>query len=43
MLVNKEKLMGDFRNVAWQNAVAVATSIVMIGLTGMLVWNTIKS
>jgi Mn2+/Fe2+ NRAMP family transporter len=40
ILVNKAKLMGEFRNGAWQNAVAVGTSVIMIGLTGMLVWNS---
>jgi Mn2+/Fe2+ NRAMP family transporter len=42
ILVNKPKLMGDFKNVAWQNAVAMATSAIMIALTAMLVWNTLK-
>ena len=41
LLINKPKLMGEFKNGPWVNAVAVATSIVMIGLTAMLVWNTV--
>jgi Mn2+/Fe2+ NRAMP family transporter len=40
-LINKPKLMGEFKNGPWVNAVAISTSVIMIGLTVMLVWNTI--
>jgi NRAMP (natural resistance-associated macrophage protein)-like metal ion transporter len=40
LLVNKPKLMGEFKNGPWVNAVAVSTSVIMIVLTAMLVWNT---
>lgn len=42
LLVNKSKLMGEFRNNGWQNAVAVSSSVIMIILTAMLVWNTLR-
>ena len=41
LLVNKPGLMGDQRNGKWQNAVAVSTSVVMIALTMMMVWNAV--
>src|ERR1022692_129862 len=43
LLVNKPKLMGEFKNGPWVNAIAITTSVIMIALTGLLVWNTIKS
>ena len=42
LLVNKPGLMGDQRNGKWQNAVAVSTSVVMIALTMMMVWNAVR-
>jgi Mn2+/Fe2+ NRAMP family transporter len=41
ILVNKRGLMGDWRNGIWANAIAGTTSVVMIGLTAMMVWNSL--
>ena len=38
-LVNKSELMGKYRNSTFANTVAWSTSIIMIGLTGALIWN----
>ncbi|HKT49127.1 MAG TPA: Nramp family divalent metal transporter [Candidatus Angelobacter sp.] len=38
-LVNKSELMGKYRNSRFANAVAWSTSIIMMGLTGALIWN----
>jgi len=37
-LVNKSELMGNYRNSKFANAVAWSTSVIMIGLTGALIW-----
>jgi NRAMP (natural resistance-associated macrophage protein)-like metal ion transporter len=37
LLINREKLMGDWRNGRWFNGIAWTTTVVMIGLTGFLV------
>jgi Mn2+/Fe2+ NRAMP family transporter len=42
ILVNKRGLMGDWKNGMWANAIAVTTSVVMIGLTAMMVWNSLR-
>jgi len=39
--VNKRGLMGDWKNGMWANAIAVTTSVVMIALTAMMVWNSL--
>ena len=39
-LVNRERLMGEYRNGFWANAIAWTTSIVMIGLTAAMLWNS---
>jgi Mn2+/Fe2+ NRAMP family transporter len=41
LLVNRPRLMGTFKNKPWQNAVAWTTAIIMIVLTGALVYNTV--
>ena len=41
-LVNKPELMGEDRNGPWTNAIAISTSVVMIGLTVVLIWNSIR-
>ena len=41
LLVNRPRLMGTFKNKPWQNAVAWSTAIIMIVLTGALVYNTV--
>jgi Mn2+/Fe2+ NRAMP family transporter len=40
-LVNRERLMGEYRNGFWGNAVAVATSVIMVGLTVVMIWNSV--
>jgi Mn2+/Fe2+ NRAMP family transporter len=42
LLVNKSGLMGDQRNGPWQNTVAISTSVVMIALTVLMVWNAVR-
>ena len=42
MLVNRKGLMGEMRNRGWQNMIAGATSVVMIVLTVMMIWTSIK-
>ncbi|MDE3195735.1 MAG: Nramp family divalent metal transporter [Acidobacteriota bacterium] len=42
-LVNRERLMGEYRNGFWGNAVAWSTSIVMMGLTAVMIWNSLAS
>ena len=42
ILINREKLMGDHRNGRFFNAVAWATTVIMIGLTAYLVISGIK-
>jgi NRAMP (natural resistance-associated macrophage protein)-like metal ion transporter len=41
LLINKPKLMGDYRNGTWGNLIAGGTSIVMIGLTVVMIWNSL--
>ena len=40
LLVNNKSLMGEDRNRLWGNLVAVSTSVVMILLTGYLLWTS---
>jgi Mn2+/Fe2+ NRAMP family transporter len=42
-LVNRERLMGEYRNGPWGNSIAWATSIVMIGLTVVMIWNSVMA
>jgi NRAMP (natural resistance-associated macrophage protein)-like metal ion transporter len=42
LLVNRKTLMGDMQNRRWQNVVAISTSTVMIILTIMMVWTSIR-
>jgi Mn2+/Fe2+ NRAMP family transporter len=41
ILVNKRGLMGDWKNGVGANVIAATTSVVMIGLTIMMVWNSL--
>jgi Mn2+/Fe2+ NRAMP family transporter len=41
ILVNKQRLMGEYRNSLWGNLVAGGTSVIMVVLTAVLVWNSI--
>ena len=40
-LINKHELMGQYTNSRWLNIVAWATSIIVIGLTVVLLWYTL--
>jgi len=40
-LINRPRLMGTFKNKRWQNAVAWTTAIVMIVLTGGLIYTSV--
>jgi Mn2+/Fe2+ NRAMP family transporter len=42
-LVNRERLMGEYRNGPWGNSIAWATSVVMIGLTVVMIWNSVMA
>jgi len=41
LLINRPRLMGSFRNKPWQNAVAWTTAVVMIVLTGALIYTSV--
>ncbi len=41
MLINRKSLMGEMHNRAWQNIVAVSTSVAMVVLTAMMLWTSI--
>jgi NRAMP (natural resistance-associated macrophage protein)-like metal ion transporter len=41
LLINRERLMGEYRNGPWGNAIAGATSVVMVGLTIVMIWNSL--
>ncbi len=40
-LVNRPRLMGEYRNGPWGNSIAVATSVIMVLLTIALIYNSI--
>ncbi len=42
LLVNRPRLMGTFKNKPWQNWIAWSTAVIMIGLTSVLVFNTLR-
>jgi NRAMP (natural resistance-associated macrophage protein)-like metal ion transporter len=42
LLVNKKKLMGTMRNTVWANAIAGATSVIMVALTAVMLWDSIR-
>jgi Mn2+/Fe2+ NRAMP family transporter len=41
ILINRDRLMGDFRNGFWGNLIAGGTSVIMVLLTIALIWNSI--
>ncbi len=43
LLINRKRLMGEYRNGFWGNLIAGSTSVIMIVLTALLVWNSLKS
>ncbi len=40
-LINREHLMGEYRNGFWGNAIAGGTSVVMVALTVVMVWTSL--
>jgi Mn2+/Fe2+ NRAMP family transporter len=41
-LINRKRIMQEFTNNVWQNAIAWSTAIIMIGLTGGMIWSVFK-
>jgi NRAMP (natural resistance-associated macrophage protein)-like metal ion transporter len=41
-LINRKRIMQDYVNKFWQNAVAWSTAVVMIALTAAMLWNTVR-
>jgi Mn2+/Fe2+ NRAMP family transporter len=41
LLINRERLMGEFRNGFWGNLIAGGTSVIMILLTIALIWTSV--
>ena len=41
MLVNRERLMGEYRNGFWGNLIAGGTSVIMIVLTIVMIWTQV--
>jgi Mn2+/Fe2+ NRAMP family transporter len=42
LLINKKELMGEYANKRTFNVIAWATTVIMIGLTALLVWGTLR-
>jgi Mn2+/Fe2+ NRAMP family transporter len=42
LLVNRPRLMGAFKNKPWQNWIAWSTAAIMITLTAVFIYNTIR-
>ncbi len=42
ILINRRRIMQEFTNNLWQNAIAWSTAVVMIVLTGGMIWTTIR-
>lgn len=40
-LINRKRIMQEFTNNFWQNAIAWSTAAVMIALTGGMIWTTV--
>ncbi len=40
-LINRKRIMQEFTNNFWQNAIAWSTAVVMIALTGGMIWTTV--
>jgi len=41
ILINRERLMGEYRNGPWGNSIAIATSVIMVLLTIALIYNSV--
>jgi Mn2+/Fe2+ NRAMP family transporter len=42
LLVNRPRLMGNFKNKPWQNCIAWSTAVVMIALTAALIYTSVS-
>jgi Mn2+/Fe2+ NRAMP family transporter len=42
ILVNRKGLMDDMKNGRWANVIGGSTIVIMIGLTVMMVWTSIR-
>ncbi|HTS76772.1 MAG TPA: Nramp family divalent metal transporter [Bryobacteraceae bacterium] len=42
VLINRRRIMQEFTNNIWQNAVAWSTAVIMVLLTGGMIWTTIR-
>jgi len=42
ILVNRPRLMGEYRNGPWGNLIAGGTSVVMVALTIVMIWNSVR-
>ena len=42
MLINRPRLMGEYRNGPWGNFIAGGTSVVMVVLTVVMIWNSVR-
>ena len=43
MLINRKRIMQEYTNNIWQNAIAWSTAVVMVALTAGLIYYTVKS
>lgn len=43
LLINRKRIMQEYKNNFWQNAIAWTTVVVMIGLTAGMLWYTVRS
>jgi Mn2+/Fe2+ NRAMP family transporter len=43
ILINRERLMGEYKNGPWGNSIAIATSVIMVLLTVALIYNSIAA
>jgi Mn2+/Fe2+ NRAMP family transporter len=43
LLINRKRIMQDYTNNFWQNAVAWSTALAMIALTAGMLWNTVRT
>jgi Mn2+/Fe2+ NRAMP family transporter len=42
ILVNRPRLMGEYKNGPWGNFIAGGTSVVMVVLTVVMIWNSVR-
>jgi Mn2+/Fe2+ NRAMP family transporter len=41
-LINNKDLMGKHTNSTWFNAVAYATAVIVVGLTAVMLWQSVS-